>query len=110
MRYRFKMEPFRELIAVIGSATRRWAKVAKKRVHEVGGASMRHLETQDLHAERKRAEAEVGRAVVTRFVAGKKTVRADSPEIAGLMARIGAVDARLQELEEAAEEGPQEGK
>ncbi len=76
-----------------------WADWAKRHAREIGDRGMRHLERQDLLAERKRLVVRVGEYVVSKLVdQGAKTIRGDASELVELTGGIQTIDRRLEEL------------
>ena len=66
---------------------------------ELGDAGVQALNRRELQRQRQSIIAEVGEYVVHRIeVEGKKTVRADAPELIVLIDRVAAVDAELRRL------------
>lgn len=66
---------------------------------ELGDAGVHALNRRELQRQRQAVVTEVGEYVVHRIeVEGKKTVRADAPELIVLIDRIAAVDAELRRL------------
>ena len=93
------MSMWDELNETLRDSTRRMLDRARQRAQDVGEVSMRHLERQDLLAERKEILAQLGQIVADRFILeDKKTVRADTPAIAPCIERVREIDLRLQEL------------
>lgn len=66
---------------------------------ELGDAGVYALNRRELQRQRQAIVAEVGEYVVHRIeVEGKKTVRADAPELIVLIDRVAALDAELRRL------------
>ena len=83
----------------IKSSSKQWLSWAKQHAREIGDAGIRHIERQDLLAERRQLVRRLGEEVVNRFIVeDKKTLRADTADIAEVLDRIRTIDERLVEL------------
>lgn len=101
-RYRVGMGVWDELQHNVRNSTRQWLDWAHHHAQEIGDTGMRHIERQDLLAERRQLLLRLGELLANRFlVEGKKTVRSDSPEFRAALERISEIDRRLEELAEA---------
>jgi hypothetical protein len=75
-------------------------KRAQHHARDLGDKGMRHLQRQDLLAERRRRVEQVGELVTTRFLGeGKATIRRDTADLLPLLDRIRAIDDQLERLE-----------
>lgn len=99
------MSIWNELNENLRHSSRQWLDWAKQHAQDIGDASMRHIERQDLLSERKQLLQRLGEATADRFlVEDKKTVRHDSPGVRELLERISAIDERLTILSVADEQ------
>ena len=93
------MNMWKELNRNIKRSSNEWIAWARQHAKEIGDASIRHIERQDLLSERKQLTARLGEAAVNRFVTErKKTLRSDAPEISEICDRISLIDERLDQL------------
>lgn len=84
---------------------REWVEWAKAHAQDLSERGIRHLERQDLLADRKRIVNRVGEYVVERLIdEEKKTIRTDAADLAVLLQRIRAINSRLEEIENADKE------
>lgn len=98
-RYRSGMGIWNDLNRNLKESSREWVDWARQHAHEIGEAGLRHIERQDLLAERKQLLHRVGETVADRFlVENKKTLRRDSPGVAELLERVEAINTRLDEI------------
>lgn len=81
-------------------STLQWLEWAKTHAHEIGDAGIRHLERQDLLAERNKVHTALGERVAKKFLEqDQKTIRIGTPEVAELLERIRLIRFRLAELD-----------
>lgn len=93
------MSVWDELNQNISDTSRKWLTWAKQHAQEIGDAGVRHIERQDLLSERKNLVQRIGEEVTNRFlIEQKKTLRADTADIAEILTRISVIDARLDAL------------
>ncbi len=98
------MSVWDELQHNVRNSTKQWLDWAHRHAQEIGDTSMRHIERQDLLAERRQLLLRLGESLADRFlVEGKKTVRSDSPEFREALDRVSEIDRRLDELAQADE-------
>jgi len=99
LRYRLSMSLWEGLGENVSRSTRTWVAWAKKHARDIGDAGMRHIERQDLLAEKQKAINSLGARVAERFEdAGAKSVTRSTPGVAELLAHIDSIDERLAEL------------
>lgn len=95
----------------VRKTSREWAEWARRHAHDLSERGVRHLERQDLLAERKRLVARVGAYAVDKMIVEeRKSLRADATELADFLDVIRSIDRRLAELENADKEGEEDEK
>lgn len=94
------MKIWDELNENLKDSTKAWMDWARRHAQELGDAGLRHVERQDLLSERRRSIAQLGELVANRLLLeDKKMVRADSPAIAEIIARLRTIETRLEQLQ-----------